>query len=27
VVSELLTEVVGDLLTDLCQPAGRETRT
>jgi hydrogenase maturation protease len=27
VVSELLTEVVSDLLTDLCQPAGRETRT
>ncbi len=27
IVSELLTELVGDLLTDVCQPAGRETRT
>jgi hydrogenase maturation protease len=25
-VSELLTELVGDLLTNVCQPAGRETR-
>jgi hydrogenase maturation protease len=25
-VSDLLTELVGDLLTDACQPAGRETR-